>query len=175
MIREAKRFNVAACGRQIGKTTLGIDRLARAAANGQPTAWFAPTYKYVGYMSRFLLAVTAAAFTGTAALVGIFGVALMRAAFEFALHFARTEKRGGVHAIIEHQAVGYALADAKTTIEAARYLSWKAAHYLDLYDSEGHVPGAWSKITTSASAISALAAARPSGVSMSWTRRGVTR
>jgi butyryl-CoA dehydrogenase len=77
------------------------------------------------------LALAAAAFTGTAALVGIFGVALMRAAFEFALHFARTEKRGGVHAIIEHQAVGYALADAKTTIEAARYLSWRACHALD--------------------------------------------
>jgi nitroalkane oxidase len=77
------------------------------------------------------LTLTAAAFTGTAALVGIFGVALMRAAFEFALHFARTEKRGGVHPIIEHQAVGYALADAKTTIEAARYLSWRACHALD--------------------------------------------
>src|ERR1700748_2541113 len=76
------------------------------------------------------LALTAAAFTGTAALVGIFGVALMRAAFEFALHFARTEKRGGIHPIIEHQAVGYALADAKTTIEAARYLSWHACHAL---------------------------------------------
>jgi nitroalkane oxidase len=77
------------------------------------------------------LALTAAAFTATAALVGIFGVALMRVAFEFALHFARTEKRGGVHPIIEHQAVGYALADAKTTIEAARYLSWRACHALD--------------------------------------------
>ncbi|SFJ69183.1 acyl-CoA dehydrogenase family protein [Bradyrhizobium sp. Gha] len=77
------------------------------------------------------LALTAAAFTGTAALVGIFGVALMRAAFEFALQFARTEKRGGVHPIIEHQAVGYALADAKTTIEAARYLSWRACHAVD--------------------------------------------
>src|SRR6202042_3568932 len=71
------------------------------------------------------------AFTGTAALVGIFGVALMRAAFDYALHFARTEKRGGVHPIIEHQAVGYALADAKTTIEAARYLSWRACHAAD--------------------------------------------
>jgi nitroalkane oxidase len=71
------------------------------------------------------------AFTATAALVCIFGVALMRAAFEFALHFARTEKRGGVHPIIEHQAVGYALADAKTMIEAARYLSWRACHALD--------------------------------------------
>jgi alkylation response protein AidB-like acyl-CoA dehydrogenase len=77
------------------------------------------------------LALTAAAFTGTAALVGIFGVALMRAAFDFALQFARTEMRGGVHAIIEHQAVGYALADAKTTIEAARYLGWRACHAVD--------------------------------------------
>src|SRR5712664_3021909 len=77
------------------------------------------------------LALTAASFTGTAALVGILGVALMRAAFDFALHFARTERRGGVHPIIEHQAVGYALADAKTTIEAARYLSWRACHAVD--------------------------------------------
>jgi alkylation response protein AidB-like acyl-CoA dehydrogenase len=77
------------------------------------------------------LALAAAAFTGTAALVGIFGVALMRAALDFALNFARTEKRGGVHPIIEHQAVGYALADAKTTIEATRYLCWRACHALD--------------------------------------------
>lgn len=77
------------------------------------------------------LALTAASFTGTAALVGIFGVALMRAAFEFALDFARTERRGGINPIIEHQAVGYALADAKIAIEAARYLSWRACHAVD--------------------------------------------
>ena len=77
------------------------------------------------------LALSEASFTGTAALVGIFGVALMRAAFDFTLHFARTERRGGIHPIIEHQAVGYALADAKTAIEAARYLSWRACHALD--------------------------------------------
>ena len=70
-------------------------------------------------------------FTGTAALVGVFGVAMMRAAFDYAWRFARTERRGGLVPIIEHQAVGYALADAKTRIEAARYLSWKACHALD--------------------------------------------
>jgi nitroalkane oxidase len=63
-------------------------------------------------------ALTTASFTGAAALVGILGVALMRAAFDFVLHFARTERRGGLHPIIEHQAVGFALADAKTIIEA---------------------------------------------------------
>jgi butyryl-CoA dehydrogenase len=78
------------------------------------------------------LALTAACFTGPAALVGIFAVALMRAAFEFTLAFARNEKRGGIHPIIEHQAVGYALADAKMAIEATRYLCWRACRAVDL-------------------------------------------
>ena len=77
------------------------------------------------------LGLTAACFTGAAALVGIFAVALMRAAFAFTLGFARHERRGGIHPIIEHQAVGYALADAKTAIEATRALSWRACRAVD--------------------------------------------
>jgi nitroalkane oxidase len=99
------------------------------------------------------LALTAGAFTATAALVGIFGVALMRAAFEFALHFARTEKRGGVHPIIEHQAVGYALADAKTTIEAARYLSWRACRALDAQSPSAEELAVQAKIFGSEAAV----------------------
>ena len=41
---------------------------------------------------------------------------------------APPERRGGAVPIIEYQAVGYALADAKTAIEAVRTLSWRAAH-----------------------------------------------
>jgi alkylation response protein AidB-like acyl-CoA dehydrogenase len=78
------------------------------------------------------LALTAACFTGAAALVGIFAVALMRAAFEFTLAFARTEKRGGSHPIIEHQAVGYALADAKMAIESTRCFAWRACQAVDV-------------------------------------------
>jgi alkylation response protein AidB-like acyl-CoA dehydrogenase len=78
------------------------------------------------------LALTAACFTGAAALVGIFAVGLMRAAFEFALDFARNERRGGIHPVIEHQAVGYALANAKMAIEATRYLCWRACRAVDL-------------------------------------------
>jgi nitroalkane oxidase len=99
------------------------------------------------------LALTAGAFTATAALVGVFGVALMRTAFEFALHFAQTEKRGGVHAIIEHQAVGYALADAKTTIEAARYLSWRACHALDTQSPAAEELAVQAKIFGSEAAV----------------------
>jgi butyryl-CoA dehydrogenase len=78
------------------------------------------------------LALTAACFTGAAALVGIFAVALMRAAFEFTLGFARNERRGGIHPIIEHQAVGYALADAKMAIEATRCFCWRACQAVDV-------------------------------------------
>jgi alkylation response protein AidB-like acyl-CoA dehydrogenase len=77
------------------------------------------------------LVLTGACFAGAAALVGIFAVALMRAAFEFTLGFARSEKRGGIDPIIEHQAVGYALADAKTAIEATRIFCWRACQAVD--------------------------------------------
>jgi phage terminase large subunit-like protein len=45
VVREAARFNVLACGRRWGKTTLGVDLLVPPALEGYPVAWFAPTYK----------------------------------------------------------------------------------------------------------------------------------
>jgi butyryl-CoA dehydrogenase len=77
------------------------------------------------------LALSGQSFTGAAAPVGVFGVALLRSAFDHTLRFARTERRGGSGPVIEHQAVGYALADAKTSIEAARALSWRACRAVD--------------------------------------------
>ncbi|MHC5211029.1 MAG: acyl-CoA dehydrogenase family protein, partial [Planctomycetota bacterium] len=59
---------------------------------------------------------------------------------------AKTYTAAGDKPIINHQAVGYMLADAAMRIEACRYLSWKAAHYLDMYDSEGQAFGAMSKV-----------------------------
>jgi Terminase RNaseH-like domain/Terminase large subunit, T4likevirus-type, N-terminal len=45
VIAGARRFNVVACGRRFGKTTLGIDRLLPPALSGRPVAWCAPTYR----------------------------------------------------------------------------------------------------------------------------------
>jgi nitroalkane oxidase len=78
------------------------------------------------------LTLTAACFMGAAALVGIFAVGVMRMAFDFVLGFARQERRGGIHPIIEHQAVGYALADAKIAMEATRGLCWRACQAVDM-------------------------------------------
>lgn len=50
VVGEAKRFNVARCGRRFGKTTLAVNRLLlhknRAALAGYPVAFFAPSSKY---------------------------------------------------------------------------------------------------------------------------------
>ena len=45
VIDEAKRFSVLACGRRWGKTEMGIQQLIKAALDGEPVAWFAPSYK----------------------------------------------------------------------------------------------------------------------------------
>lgn len=94
-----------------------------------------------------------ASFTGTAALVGVMGTALMRGAFDFALDFARHEHRGGPVPIIDHQAVGYGLADAKTTIEAARWLSLKACHAMDTQEAGAVELALHSKIFGSEAAV----------------------
>lgn len=78
-----------------------------------------------------------ASFSSTAALVGVLACGLMRAAFDVALDFCRTERRGGMQPIIEHQAVGYALADAKGSIEAVRSLAWRAC-----WAQDAQTPGA---------------------------------
>jgi hypothetical protein len=45
VLNGAARWNVVACGRRFGKSTLGIDRLIEPALYGLPVAWFSPTYK----------------------------------------------------------------------------------------------------------------------------------
>ncbi|KJC57287.1 acyl-CoA dehydrogenase [Bradyrhizobium sp. LTSPM299] len=102
------------------------------------------------------LALTGACFTGAAALVGIFAVALMRAAFEFTLGFARTERRGGIHPIIEHQAVGYALADAKIAIETTRCLCWRACQAVDVQSPAAQELAIEAKIHGSETAVRVL-------------------
>jgi nitroalkane oxidase len=102
------------------------------------------------------LTLTAACFTGTAALVGVFAVALMRAAFEFTLRFARTERRGGIHPIIEHQAIGYALADAKMAIEATRSLCWRACRAVDLQSPGAEELATEAKVFGSETAVNVL-------------------
>jgi alkylation response protein AidB-like acyl-CoA dehydrogenase len=58
--------------------------------------------------------------------VGAQALGVARAAYEYALEYAGGRRQFG-RAIIENQAIAFALADMKTEIDAARLLVWRAA------------------------------------------------
>jgi len=58
-------------------------------------------------------------------------VAIMAAAFEAALEFAKSNTRGGAEPILNRQSVSNLLMGVKMNIDAARFLTWKAADALD--------------------------------------------
>jgi acyl-CoA dehydrogenase len=66
----------------------------------------------------------------TRATVAAGAVGLARAAFELALDFAKSRIQFGTP-IINHQAVGFMLADMAKKVEAARLLTWQAAWMAD--------------------------------------------
>ena len=53
-------------------------------------------------------------------------IGIARAAYEYALDYAKERRQFG-RAIIENQAIAFTLADMKTEIDAARLLVWRAA------------------------------------------------
>lgn len=84
-------------------------------------------------------------FTWSGPVASIAAVGVARGAYEFALDWAKTFTGGGSAPIINHQAVGNLLTEVAAKIEAARYMSWKSAHYMDKYDSEGQALGGMNK------------------------------
>jgi alkylation response protein AidB-like acyl-CoA dehydrogenase len=67
-----------------------------------------------------------ATFEASRPLVGAQAVGIARAAYEFALDYAKERRQFG-RAIIENQAIAFKLADMRTAIDAARLLVWRAA------------------------------------------------
>jgi alkylation response protein AidB-like acyl-CoA dehydrogenase len=67
-----------------------------------------------------------ATFERTRPAVGAQAIGIARAAYEVALDYAKTREQFG-KPIIENQAIAFALADMKTSIDASRLLVWRAA------------------------------------------------
>ena len=67
-----------------------------------------------------------ATFEATRPAVGAQALGIARAAYEYALDYAKERKQFG-RAIIENQAIAFKLADMKTQIDAARLLVWRAS------------------------------------------------
>lgn len=95
-------------------------------------------------------------FTSAAALIGMLGVALMRTAFDHVLEFAHKDDRGGPVPVIQHPAVGYALVDAKTRMEAARALASRACAAIDAGEPGATELANHSKIFGSETAVSVI-------------------
>ena len=76
-------------------------------------------------------AVVSGAFDCTAVLVGAMSVGIMRAAFDAALAFAKSDNRKGAADLLTRQAVADLLSGIKMQTEACRALTWKAANSLE--------------------------------------------
>ena len=87
-------------------------------------------------------------------------VGIARAAYEYAAQYARERVQFG-KPIVEHQAVGFRLADVAMRIDAARLLTWRAAEAFDrgenvtahasmakLYASEACMFATWAAVQT---------------------------
>ena len=75
-------------------------------------------------------AIVSASFDVSAVLVGAMSVGIMRAAFDAALAFAKSDARRGAAELLTRQAVADLLSGVKMQAEACRALTWKAAHAL---------------------------------------------
>jgi len=65
-------------------------------------------------------------FEATRPIVGAQAIGIARAAYEYALDYAKERRQFG-RAIIENQSIAFALADMKTEIDCARLLVWRAS------------------------------------------------
>src|SRR3712207_7899050 len=78
------------------------------------------------YTTLFRSNASMATFERTRPAVGAQAIGIARAAYEVALDYAKTREQFG-KPIIENQAIAFALADMKTSIDASRLLVWRAA------------------------------------------------
>jgi acyl-CoA dehydrogenase len=87
-------------------------------------------------------------FEATRPAVGAMAIGVSRAAYEYALDYAKQRKQFG-RPIIENQAVAFTLADMKTEIDAARLLVWRAAWMARTGKKFENAEGSMSKLKAS--------------------------
>src|SRR5579863_5569929 len=93
-----------------------------------------------------------ATFEASRPLVGAQAVGIARAAYEFALDYAKERKQFG-RAIIENQAIAFKLADMKTQVDAARLLVWRAANMASTGKKFENGEGSMSKLYAGENAV----------------------
>jgi acyl-CoA dehydrogenase len=93
-----------------------------------------------------------ATFEATRPAVGAQALGIARAAYEYALEYAKERKQFG-RAIIENQAIAFKLADMKTRLDAARLLVWRASWMAATRQPFLNGEGSMSKLYASEAAV----------------------
>ena len=93
-----------------------------------------------------------ATFERTRPAVGAQAIGIARAAYEVALDYAKTREQFG-RPIIENQAIAFALADMKTSIDASRLLVWRAASMASKGETFEAAEGSMSKLFAGETAV----------------------
>ncbi|RBY87464.1 acyl-CoA dehydrogenase family protein [Blastococcus sp. TF02A-26] len=93
-----------------------------------------------------------ATFERTRPAVGAQAVGVARAAYDYALEYAKTREQFG-RAIIENQSIAFMLADMKTSIDAARLLVWRAAWMARVGKQFTAAEGSMSKLVAGETAV----------------------
>ncbi len=91
-------------------------------------------------------------FDSSRAILGAAATGTARAATELALDYARERQQFGKR-IIDHQAVGFRLADMVTRVEESRLLTWRAAKLLDAGSPKAPMACAQAKLVASENAM----------------------
>ncbi len=93
-----------------------------------------------------------ATFERTRPAVGAQAVGVARAAYDYALEYAKTREQFG-RPIVENQAIAFMLADMKTSIDAARLLVWRAAWMARVGKQFTAAEGSMSKLVAGEAAV----------------------
>ncbi len=93
-----------------------------------------------------------ATFEASRPMVGAMAVGIARAAYEYALDYAKQRRQFG-RAIVENQGIAFKLADMRMSIEAARLLVWKAAWMARTGKGFAAAEGSQSKLFASEAAV----------------------
>jgi acyl-CoA dehydrogenase len=91
-------------------------------------------------------------FEASRPIVGAQAIGIARAAYEFALEYAKERNQFG-KAIIENQAIAFMLADMATEIDAARMLVWRALWLARNGDGYQNAEGSMSKLKAGRTAV----------------------
>jgi alkylation response protein AidB-like acyl-CoA dehydrogenase len=91
-------------------------------------------------------------FEATRPIVGAQAIGIARAAYEYALDYAKERVQFG-RPIIENQAIAFKLADMKTEIDASRLLVWRAAWMAANHKKFEHGEGSMSKLKAGETAV----------------------